>query len=51
MGQRSICLFLAIKGLLAEAISSELAAVLGPDAIEYSTVTKDPRQRQLPSVT
>jgi transcriptional regulator of acetoin/glycerol metabolism len=39
MDQRSICLFLAIKQLLAQAIDNELVAVLGPDAIGYSTVT------------
>jgi hypothetical protein len=39
MDQRSICLFLAMKQLSAKAIHSELVAVLGPDAIAYSTVT------------
>jgi hypothetical protein len=33
MDQRSICLFLAMKRLSAEAFSNELVAVLGPDAI------------------
>jgi hypothetical protein len=45
MDQRSICLFLAMKLLLAQAISRELVAVLGPDAIGYSTVTPYLRQR------
>jgi hypothetical protein len=39
MDQRSICLFLATKRLSAQAIYNELVAVLGPDAIGYSTVT------------
>jgi hypothetical protein len=32
MDQRLICLFLAIKGFLAQPIHNELVAVLGPDA-------------------
>jgi hypothetical protein len=40
MDQRSTCLFLAIKGLSAQAIPSELVPVVGPDAIACSTVTK-----------
>jgi hypothetical protein len=47
MDQRSICLFLAMKRLSTQTISNELVAVLGRDAIGYSTVTKgeayDPR--------
>jgi hypothetical protein len=35
MGQRSICLFLAMKRLSVQAIYDELVAVLGPDAIGY----------------
>jgi hypothetical protein len=37
--QRSICLFLAMKRLSAQATYNELVAVLGPDAIGYSAVT------------
>jgi transposase len=40
MDQRSICLFLEMKGLSARAIHNELTEVLGPEAIAYSTVTK-----------
>jgi histone-lysine N-methyltransferase SETMAR len=47
MDQRSICLFLALKGLPARAIHGEPGAVLGPDAVAYSTVTKSLWQRQL----
>jgi hypothetical protein len=50
MDQRSICMFLAMKQLLAQAIHSKLVAVLGPDAIAYSTVIKYLRQRQFPSI-
>jgi hypothetical protein len=50
MEQRSVCLFLAVKGLLVRAIHDELAAVLGPDAIAYSTVTKYLRQKQFRSI-
>jgi hypothetical protein len=46
MDQRSICLFLAMKGLSAREVDNELVAVLGLDAIAYSTVTKCLRQRQ-----
>jgi hypothetical protein len=49
MDQRSICLFLAMKGLSGQAIYNELAAVLGPDAIGYSTVTNYLCQRYFPS--
>jgi hypothetical protein len=45
MNQRSICLFLALKELSATAIDNKLTAVLGADAITYSTVTKYLRQR------
>jgi hypothetical protein len=50
MDQRSICLFLALKGLSARAVSNELIAILGADAIAYSTVTKRLRQRQFTSI-
>jgi hypothetical protein len=50
MDQRSICLFLVIRGLSAQAIRSEPITVLRPNAIAYSTVTKYLRQRQFPSV-
>jgi hypothetical protein len=49
MDQRSICLFLAIKRLPTRAIYNELVAVLGPDAIGYSTATTCLRQRHFPS--
>jgi ABC-type branched-subunit amino acid transport system ATPase component len=49
MDQRSICLFLAMKQLSAHAIDNKLIAVLGPDAIGYSTVTNYLRQRYFPS--
>jgi hypothetical protein len=48
MNQRLICLFLAFKGLSARAIHGELGAVLDPDAVAYSTVTKYFRKDQLP---
>jgi hypothetical protein len=50
MDQRSICLFLAMKRLSAQAIYNELVAVLGPGAIGYSTVTNYLRQRCFPSI-
>jgi translation initiation factor RLI1 len=49
MDQRSICLFLVTKQLSAEATDNELVAVLGPEAIGYSTVTNYLRQRHFPS--
>jgi hypothetical protein len=50
MEQRSACLLLALKRLSARAIHDELTAVLGLDAITYSTVTKYLRQKQFPSI-
>jgi hypothetical protein len=49
MDQRLICLFLAMKRLSAEAISNELVAVIGSDAIGSSTVTNYLRQWHFPS--
>jgi hypothetical protein len=51
MDQRSICLFLAIKGLSARDVHNKLVAVLGPDAIASSTVTNYRRQRQFPAIS
>jgi hypothetical protein len=48
MDQRVICLFLALKGLSTRAIHGELGAVLGLDAVAYSTVTKYFRKGRLP---
>jgi hypothetical protein len=50
MDQRSIYPFLALKRLSVRAVSNELTAVLGADAIAYSTVTKYLRQRQFTSI-
>jgi hypothetical protein len=50
MDQRSICLFLALKGLSTRAVYDELTVVLGAAAIAYSTVTKYLRQRQFTSI-
>jgi spore germination cell wall hydrolase CwlJ-like protein len=49
MNQQSICLFLPMKRLLAQAIYDELVAVLGPDAVGSSTVINYLRQRNFPS--
>jgi hypothetical protein len=51
MDQRSICLFLAMKGLSARDVHNELVAVLGPDAIVYLTVTSSLRQRKFPTIS
>jgi hypothetical protein len=50
MDQRPICLFLMLKGFSAQALSNESTAVLGADAIGYTTVTKYLRQRQFTSI-
>jgi transposase len=47
MEQRSICLFLARKWLTYREIHNELIAVLGSDAVAYSTVTKYLRNQHL----
>jgi hypothetical protein len=46
MDERSFCLFLAIKGLSAREVHSELVAVLGLDVIGDSTVSRYLRQQQ-----
>jgi hypothetical protein len=46
MNQRSICSFLARKELSALEIHNELAIVLGPIAVAYSTITAYLRQRR-----
>jgi hypothetical protein len=40
-----------MKGLSARDVHNELVAVLGPDAIAYSTVTSYRRQRQFPTIS
>jgi hypothetical protein len=40
MDQRSIVRFLHLKGLDATRIRHEVEALLGPDAMPYSTVTR-----------
>ena len=47
MDQRSIVLFLDRKGLKATDIHNELVAVLGSDAVSYSTVTRYLREGRL----
>jgi hypothetical protein len=51
MDQRSICLFLAMKGLSGRDVHNELVAVLGLDAIAYSTVTSYLWQRKFPAIS
>jgi hypothetical protein len=49
MDQGSICLFLAMKGLSAREVHNAHVAVLGLDAIAYSTVTRYGQERQFPA--
>jgi hypothetical protein len=49
MDQRSIWLFLTMKGFSAREIHNELVAVLGLDLIGSLTVIRYLRQRQLPA--
>jgi hypothetical protein len=51
MDQRPIVLFLSMKGLSAQDIHGELVAVLGFDAIGYSTVTMYRRQTRIPPIS
>jgi hypothetical protein len=51
MDQRSICPFFAMKGLSARDVHNELLAVLGLNAIAYSTLTNDLRQPQFPAIS
>jgi hypothetical protein len=51
MEQRSICLFLAEKGLPAREIHNELVAVLGAEARASSTITRDRRQHHFPAIS
>jgi hypothetical protein len=50
MEQRSIRLFLALKGLSARAIYNGFTSILGADAIVCSTITKYPRPRKFTSI-
>jgi hypothetical protein len=50
MDQKSICLFLALNGLSARDVDSELTAVLGAAAIAYSNVANCLRPRQFISL-
>jgi hypothetical protein len=50
MDQRSIWLFLARKELSALGIHNELVAVLGLEALAYSTISKYRRQRRFPTI-
>jgi hypothetical protein len=50
MDRKTICPFLALKGLSTWAVFNELTAVLGADAIAYSTVTEYRRQKQFISI-
>jgi hypothetical protein len=50
MNEGSIGLFIARKGLSALEIHNELIAVLGPEAVAYSTITKYRRQRHFPTI-
>jgi hypothetical protein len=45
MDQRSVCLFLALKGFSARAVYNEFVVVLGADIKSYSAVTKYLHQR------
>jgi hypothetical protein len=49
MDERSICLFLAMKGFSAREVDSELVAVLGLDVTASLTVTRYRQQRQFPA--
>jgi hypothetical protein len=51
MDQRSISPFLAKKGLSARDVHNERVAVLGLDAIIYSTITKYLRQQHFPAIS
>jgi hypothetical protein len=50
MDQRSICPFLALQGLSAQAVYNKFTDVLGTDAIASSTITKGLRQKQFASI-
>jgi hypothetical protein len=50
MDQRSICLFLAIKGFSVQDILNEFASPLGPDAIAYPIMSKCPSQWEFHAV-
>jgi hypothetical protein len=51
MDQRSVCVFLAMKGLSSRDTHKELIAVLGSAATACLAVTKYLRQRQLPALS
>jgi hypothetical protein len=44
MTQRPIVAYLSLKGMLAREIHGHIVAILGPDTVSYSSVTRDLRE-------
>jgi hypothetical protein len=49
MIQRPIVAHLSLKGMPAREIHDDIAAILGPDAVSYSSVTRYHREARFPS--
>jgi hypothetical protein len=48
MAQRPISAYLSLKGMSARAIHDDTVAILGPDAVSYSSVTRYFREARFP---
>jgi hypothetical protein len=48
MTQRPIVAYLALKGMSAREIHHNIGVTLGPDAVNYSSVTRELREAQFP---
>jgi hypothetical protein len=48
MTQRPIVTYRSLKGMSAHEIHDDIVAVLGPDAVSYSSVTRHLRQERVP---
>jgi hypothetical protein len=48
MTQRPIVAYLSLKGMSAREIDDDIGATLGPDAMSYSSVTRDLREARFP---
>jgi transposase len=48
MAQRPIVAYLSVKGMSAREIHDDIVATFGPDAVSYSSVTRDLREARFP---
>jgi hypothetical protein len=46
--QRPTVAYLSLKGMSAREVHDDIVATLGPEAVSYSSVTRDPREARFP---